>query len=1374
MKRLVYSLILIFLFSYTNSYSANRFWISGGAANWNNTANWSTTSGGASGASVPVNIDIAIFNGAGLGSCTIDAAANVLGFSIATGYTGAVSFNAGITLTVGASNFTQAAGTFTGNNGNITINASFNLSAGTFTSTAGTLQITGGYTFSGGTFNHNNGAVTFSGTQTFSGNISLYDLTFAASGADYNIGAGQTITSNNSLTIIGANWYRINTGTLAIKGNLNLTSSSNNSANGGSATYLFNGTGAQTVTSAAAAFNYVAALGKVQVNKTSGTLNFVGIINFNGTTWINTAGASLINAGTSTLNILNNATTFSGQDLTLYDIYIPATGQDINITAGQKLTSTNLITINGTNWYRINTGILEIKGNLNLTTSSNNSANGGSATYLFNGTGAQTITSGAIAYDYVAALGKVQVNKVSGTLNFIGIINFNGTTWITTAGTSLINAGTSTVNILNTTTFSGQDLALYDIYIPANSQDVNISSGLKLTSTNLVTISGSSWYRINTGILEIKGNLNLTTSSNNSANGGSATYLFNGTGAQNVTSGAVAYNYVAALGKVQVNKVSGTLNFIGIINFNGTTWITTAGTSLINAGTSTLNILNTTTFSGQDLTLYDIYIPANSQDINLTAGLFLTSTNNVIINGSSWYRINTGTLEIKGDLTLTASSNNSANGGSATYLFDGTGAQNINASAVSTYNYICAIGNVQINKASGSLNISGVFNFNGTSWNTIAGNTLIVPGTSAVNILNTCTLSGQNISLYDIFIPGTSQTITISAGLTWTSSNLITLAGSSWYAINTGTFNPKGDVTITNSATSTGGTGTFLFNGTGNQLLTGSGSSNRGRLPAVTIDKTGGTLTFGSNLISEMNNWTYVQGTVDATTNNSLVEFTGTLTIDGQGASSTMKFYDIQTISGTNTLGGNLDVGHNIQFISGSIDVSTTLYPITIQGNWIQNFNSATAFNERTGSVTFNGTVAQTIFDNAIAAGETFCNLVINNAAGVTLGGTATYNVNISGTTVGLNLTSGLLTTSTSNLIVVNSGAVATNYSSTSYVDGPIRKIGAQAFIFPTGKAGRYARIAIGVPTVSSTYTAEYFANPFSNTTSMAITPTPVLMNVSTMEYWQLDRTGTGNATVTLYWEDAAWSGIIDCTSSDLRVAHWNGAAWENNNDVVTTTAGCVGSAAGTVKTTANVTSFSPFTFGSTKGINPLPIELLSFTAVPNKNKVDLNWVTASEINNDYFNIERSVDGINFETVNTTDGAGNSTSIINYYSVDANPYNGLSYYRLKQTDFNGNTSYSQTVPVEFNSADDFAFDIYPNPAGNENININIISSQLVSDAYINFYDVTGKKIYSTTITLSAKGHTLFSFYPENKLARGVYFVEISSGQTNIHKKLIVK
>ena len=1231
MKRLVYSLILIFLFSYTNSYSANRFWISGGAANWNNTANWSTTSGGASGASVPVNIDIAIFNGAGLGSCTIDAAANVLGFSIATGYTGAVSFNAGITLTVGASNFTQAAGTFTGNNGNITINASFNLSAGTFTSTAGTLQITGGYTFSGGTFNHNNGAVTFSGTQTFSGNISLYDLTFAASGADYNIGAGQTITSNNSLTIIGANWYRINTGTLAIKGNLNLTSSSNNSANGGSATYLFNGTGAQTVTSAAAAFNYVTALGKVEVNKTSGTLNFVGIINFNGTTWINTAGASLINAGTSTLNILNNAITFSGQDLTLYDIFIPATGQDINITAGQKLTSTNLITINGTNWYRINTGILEIKGNLNLTTSSNNSANGGSATYLFNGTGAQTITSGAIAYDYVAALGKVQVNKVSGTLNFIGIINFNGTTWITTAGTSLINAGTST-----------------------------------------------------------------------------------------------------------------------------------------------LNILNTTTFSGQDLTLYDIYIPANSQDINLTAGLFLTSTNNVIINGSSWYRINTGTLEIKGDLTLTASSNNSANGGSATYLFDGTGAQNINASAVSTYNYICAIGNVQINKASGSLNISGVFNFNGTSWNTIAGNTLIVPGTSAVNILNTCTLSGQNISLYDIFIPGTSQTITISAGLTWTSSNLITLAGSSWYAINTGTFNPKGDVTITNSATSTGGTGTFLFNGTGNQLLTGSGSSNRGRLPAVTIDKTGGTLTFGSNLISEMNNWTYVQGTVDATTNNSLVEFTGTLTIDGQGASSTMKFYDIQTISGTNTLGGNLDVGHNIQFISGSIDVSTTLYPITIQGNWIQNFNSATAFNERTGSVTFNGTVAQTIFDNAIAAGETFCNLVINNAAGVTLGGTATYNVNISGTTVGLNLTSGLLTTSTSNLIVVNSGAVATNYSSTSYVDGPIRKIGAQAFIFPTGKAGRYARIAIGVPTVSSTYTAEYFANPFSNTTSMAVTPTPVLMNVSTMEYWQLDRTGTGNATVTLYWEDAAWSGIIDCTSSDLRVAHWNGAAWENNNDVVTTTAGCVGSAAGTVKTTANVTSFSPFTFGSTKGINPLPIELLSFTAVPNKNKVDLNWVTASEINNDYFNIERSVDGINFETVNTTDGAGNSTSIINYYSVDANPYNGLSYYRLKQTDFNGNTSYSQTVPVEFNSADDFAFDIYPNPAGNENININIISSQLVSDAYINFYDVTGKKIYSTTITLSAKGHTLFSFYPENKLARGVYFVEISSGQTNIHKKLIVK
>jgi hypothetical protein len=93
-----------------------------------------------------------------------------------------------------------------------------------------------------------------------------------------------------------------------------------------------------------------------------------------------------------------------------------------------------------------------------------------------------------------------------------------------------------------------------------------------------------------------------------------------------------------------------------------------------------------------------------------------------------------------------------------------------------------------------------------------------------------------------------------------------------------------------------------------------------------------------------------------------------------------------------------------------------------------------------------------------------------------------------------------------------------------------------------------------------------------------------------------------------------------------------------------------------------------------------LPIELISFTG---ESYVDYNlikWVTASEINNDYFTIERSLDGINFIILNNVDGAGTSTSIRNYSLSDYQP-NDITYYRLRQTDFNGDNKTSEIIAV---------------------------------------------------------------------------------------------
>ena len=108
-----------------------------------------------------------------------------------------------------------------------------------------------------------------------------------------------------------------------------------------------------------------------------------------------------------------------------------------------------------------------------------------------------------------------------------------------------------------------------------------------------------------------------------------------------------------------------------------------------------------------------------------------------------------------------------------------------------------------------------------------------------------------------------------------------------------------------------------------------------------------------------------------------------------------------------------------------------------------------------------------------------------------------------------------------------------------------------------------------------------------------------------------------------------------------------------------------------------------------------LPIELLTFTAERQFNDVAVNWTTATEINNDFFSIERSPNGNDWEVIGTIKGAGNSIHETDYVFIDKNPLTGTSYYRLKQTDFNGDYSYSAVESVHFS---DYAVRVFPNPA----------------------------------------------------------------------------
>ncbi|MDF1676101.1 MAG: T9SS type A sorting domain-containing protein [Vicingaceae bacterium] len=201
----------------------------------------------------------------------------------------------------------------------------------------------------------------------------------------------------------------------------------------------------------------------------------------------------------------------------------------------------------------------------------------------------------------------------------------------------------------------------------------------------------------------------------------------------------------------------------------------------------------------------------------------------------------------------------------------------------------------------------------------------------------------------------------------------------------------------------------------------------------------------------------------------------------------------------------------------------------------------------------------------------------------------------------------------------------------------------------------------------------------------------------------------------------------------------------------------------------ADGTQTGPISYGA-----PLPINLVYFDALVIEKTVLLTWVTASEINNDYFTIERSVDTKIWETVLIINGAGNSSQIIEYTETDFNPISGISYYRIKQTDFDGRFEYFNIVPVKYNtSIEEDEINIFPNPAnqgGNISINHNFNSTDKV---LVVLRDLQGKEFYSK-VHIKINKDELIGVPIDYEIPKGIYFI-VATSENKIHsKKLIIK
>ena len=187
-----------------------------------------------------------------------------------------------------------------------------------------------------------------------------------------------------------------------------------------------------------------------------------------------------------------------------------------------------------------------------------------------------------------------------------------------------------------------------------------------------------------------------------------------------------------------------------------------------------------------------------------------------------------------------------------------------------------------------------------------------------------------------------------------------------------------------------------------------------------------------------------------------------------------------------------------------------------------------------------------------------------------------------------------------------------------------------------------------------------------------------------------------------------------------------------------------------------------------------LPIELVMFTANPLGKTVLLNWETASELDNAYFTIEKTKDGVNFEKVTQVAGAGNSAEKLYYAAVDSTPFAGLSYYRLKQTDFDGKYSYSNLVPVNFNGLPDTdEFVLYPNPVNNGLLNLSYIGKR-GAEMMVYFYDIQGRLVATQVVPSAYSGPQLVNVYPTQGLNAGVYMVKGVSDSISFVKKVVVQ
>lgn len=565
-------------------------------------------------------------------------------------------------------------------------------------------------------------------------------------------------------------------------------------------------------------------------------------------------------------------------------------------------------------------------------------------------------------------------------------------------------------------------------------------------------------------------------------------------------------------------------------------------------------------------------------------------------------------------------------------------------------------------------------------------------------------------------------------------------------------------------------------------------------------------------------------GTFTDTDNTSVTTFTGNVALSGTAPAFTST---VVATSGNLVFRGGIDVGAgtfaaggatfntNNQTISGNTElsfanfvvvtgvtvtnnntggVSLTRVPggvtLTGTGTWTQGANSILNYTGTSigittflagnpgNTVNYNSTTsAQTI---RVPAGSTYSRLTFNNtsvtAPQLTMQGSiivssiltftagrvnmSGYNITLSPTTAGA-LVHGL--TSASGWMY-GGNFIRTRPAST------VITVGTAHSLFPLGSSGDWRPFFVGQTSDPNTAGTITVSHTNSTSTSNVSINDGVMITRRHDSFWSLSTSGISAGATFALRAGGTNFGTIEAGAGDIRMS---------------TTTGVVGShVAGTGGPTDWRVNRGSVTFGglannfhvaSTDNVNsPLPVELVSFAGEVVKNGIQLKWETSSELNNDFFNVERSADGETFSTVGEKiKGAGTTNQARSYNLVDQSPLYGTSYYRLKQTDFDGTFSFSKIISVTYDGPVFPVMNVYPNPTKGDFITIKIEGLKNMETVPVIIYDQVGKAWMTKVLavdqnTQTAAGDLVF----DKQLPKGMYLVKAGPSQIQVAKFVV--